>query len=1029
MKNLKQVLALGMAFSLTMSTMAGAAFTDQDSINKANTEAVDLLTNLSIIKGYEDGSFKPEGTVTRAEMAKMIYTIRNGGNDDASAYESVDTSFTDIKGHWAEGYIKYLQNTGIVAGKSATKFDPDATVTTAEAMKMALVLGGYRSDKANLTGAEWFNNTVSWATTNQLTDDVFSAMNGPCTRASAAQILANALEMTAVQWSEFVNGFVNDSKSGLAMGSDPITVGNKWMDLTVYVGQMTAAGDLEMTSSGSAGKDRFVVNVDTVDNKSVTSKYETFKDGIDHTDLVGQEVKVLTGDKIDEVYGVYATGTSQVVETTMDKVTVDTANDKFEIGGTKYSVDDAKADVYADTNRSTVAAVFTSNGQAVSDKVKLVDSDNDGKYETVFVETVNVAQVTYVGTDSITIGAVGSRSNVLGTKKTIENSEMSIYEGAAKGDYVAITRDDYNKDNWKVEKATVVTGTVDGVVKNERKVRVDGTWYTLANTKSGSPAYTTLTVPNSIDEFTNKDEVTLYVVGDIVYYAEATRGNDANRPVAMVYDMQTGIDIWGSKNQAKVILADGTKKTVTVSAGKDNVAFASLEKGMIYEYTVNNDGDYLFTALSETNTAGYDFYDKDKDGLNGNESYGSTNSRVIADDAIVFAYIAGKKDATVYTGKTVKDAKLDTGWGGNFDKTSDPSVADFGVALAEKNNGFTYNRMISVAIKDTDKLNSTSNYGYLVTDGTYSYNKEQGAYVMEYSYWNGSEIVNVIEKTSTNKERWAVKGTVIAFSNDGEGLIKDVTNVQNPADVSENDLLRYASMTGADTKGGYISVMNEDGTTNGSLEVTSDTIIYYVNSSAGTTDKIGVSSSGYDYAVDVVNGIRNVNVAYVKTPDNKVKFMVIDVNGKLAGHDGIATSSASENNISDALSKGDVTTAGNLTVDDGLQIPSNRTLTVNGDLTVEPNNARSVLGLVVEGSLVVTGELNVKANAVVSVIKGAAVSTNDMTVDKGSKVTVAAGTTVTVEGTYTGNEYVTGDGANDVVYKNEKDVKATKVSL
>lgn len=1025
MKNLKQVLALGMAFSLTMSTMAGAAFTDQDSINKANTEAVDLLTNLSIIKGYEDGSFKPEGTVTRAEMAKMIYTIRNGGNDDASAYESVDTSFTDIKGHWAEGYIKYLQNTGIVAGKSATKFDPDATVTTAEAMKMALVLGGYRSDKANLTGAEWFNNTVSWATTNQLTDDVFSAMNGPCTRASAAQILANALEMTAVQWSEFVNGFVNDSKSGLAMGSDPITVGNKWMDLTVYVGQMTAAGDLEMTSSSSAGKDRFVVNVDTVDNKSVTSnKYETFKDGIDHTDLVGQEVKVLTGDKIDEVYGVYATGTSQVVETTMDKVTVDTANDKFEIGGTKYSVDDAKADVYADTNRSTVAAVFTSNGQAVSDKVKLVDSDNDGKYETVFVETVNVAQVTYVGTDSITIGAVGSRSNVLGTKKTIENSEMSIYEGAAKGDYVAITRDDYNKDNWKVEKATVVTGTVDGVVKNERKVRVDGTWYTLANTKSGSPAYTTLTVPNSIDEFTNKDEVTLYVVGDIVYYAEATRGNDANRPVAMVYDTKGGVGDWNSSNQAKVILADGTKKTVTVS-GDSSVAFGSLEKGMIYEYTVNNDGDYLFTALSETNTAGYDFYDKDKDGLNGNDSYGSTN-RVIADDAIVFAYIADKKDATVYTGKTVKNAQLGNGWGNKFDtSSSDAGVADFGVALAEKNNGFTYNRMISVAIKDTDKLNSTSNYGYLVTDGTYSYNKEQGAYVMEYSYWNGSEIVNVIEKTSTNKERWAVKGTVIAFSNDGEGLIKDVTNV---ATASGNDLLRYASMTGADTKGGYISVMNEDGTTNGSLEVTSDTIIYYVNSSAGTTDKIGVSSSGYDYAVDEVNGIRNVNVAYVKTPDNKVKFMVIDVNGKLAGHAGIAVSE-SENNISDALSKGDVTTAGNLTVDDGLQIPSNRTLTVNGNLTVEPNNARSVTGLVVEGSLVVTGELNVKANAVVSVIKGAAVSTNDMTVYEDSKVTVDAGTTVTVEGTYTGNEYVTGDGANGVIYKNEKDVKATKVSL
>ena len=53
---------------------AGAAFTDQADIKAS--EAVDTLVALGVVNGYDDGSFKPNGTVTRAEMAKMIYVLR-----------------------------------------------------------------------------------------------------------------------------------------------------------------------------------------------------------------------------------------------------------------------------------------------------------------------------------------------------------------------------------------------------------------------------------------------------------------------------------------------------------------------------------------------------------------------------------------------------------------------------------------------------------------------------------------------------------------------------------------------------------------------------------------------------------------------------------------------------------------------------------------------------------------------------------------------------------------------------------------
>ena len=70
MKNLKKVLALVMAFAMAFTMMAGAAYTDQADITA--TEAVDTLAALNIMTGDTNGSFRPNDTVTRAEMCRMI---------------------------------------------------------------------------------------------------------------------------------------------------------------------------------------------------------------------------------------------------------------------------------------------------------------------------------------------------------------------------------------------------------------------------------------------------------------------------------------------------------------------------------------------------------------------------------------------------------------------------------------------------------------------------------------------------------------------------------------------------------------------------------------------------------------------------------------------------------------------------------------------------------------------------------------------------------------------------------------------
>ena len=877
-----------LAFACGFTMFAGAAsFTDEADISENNRDAVELLTTLGIIKGYEDGSFDPEGTVDRAEMAKMIYTIRNGGNDDASAHVGNTTSFTDISGHWAEGYIKYLQNTGIVAGKSATQFAPDAQVTTAEAMKMALALAGYDEVNAGLTGIDWQKNTLTYATTIGLTDDVNSAMSAGCSRQDAAQILANVLEANAVRYSSIVENFVNDSKTGLSYGGDPITVGNKWMDLTIYVGQMVSSGELNINGVADAGKDRFVVDVDTVDGVNVSDVrnwYDNFwyvrdnliscKDGEDHTDLVGMEVKVLVGDKEDEVYGVYATSTSNVVETTMDKVDVENDLD-LTVDEVTYDAKDAAVYVDLDADAKDVATVFTTNGQAVADTVKMIDWDDDGDYETILVNTVSVSKVNYVSSSSITLSAVGASNMDRNIGNKLDNSEVldfddnTIAEDIAKGDFAVVTINDYD-DSWNVEVATVVEGTVNGIVKNERKVRVDGTWYTLANSKADvdpkDNMYDLYTAQGSRDDFVNKDEVTLYVVGEIAYYAEATKGNDVNRSVLMVYDVQDTTDSWGSRDQAKVIFPNGDKETVTIN--NDGVDLGDLKPGQMYYYTTNNDDEYILTVLgngANQEDAGYENVEADKNGIDDNNRFGG---RTIADEAIVFALVGGD-DAEVYTGKAIKDAKL-TG------TATKVAHGQLGQALQETDNGFTYTRMMNIDIAD-NTIDTTTAYGYLVTDGTYSYNSELGQYVMEYSFWNGEEVVDAIELTSSNKERWATKHTIIAYAEDGD-YIKD---------VKVADGLTYAALVGYSN--GQVSLDKENGG-NQVADVDADTITFYVDSNATNSSKIGQQGDGWDYVAPIRNGKHLINVAYVMDNDGEdVKFIVIDVDGQLEGHDTTTT--------------------------------------------------------------------------------------------------------------------------------------------
>lgn len=87
--------------------------------------AVSTLSKMGVISGYPDGTFRPNAPITRAEFAAMIARF------DETA-KSADTPFTDISGHWAENAIGKAYGNGWVEGSSKTVFCPENNLTRAE---------------------------------------------------------------------------------------------------------------------------------------------------------------------------------------------------------------------------------------------------------------------------------------------------------------------------------------------------------------------------------------------------------------------------------------------------------------------------------------------------------------------------------------------------------------------------------------------------------------------------------------------------------------------------------------------------------------------------------------------------------------------------------------------------------------------------------------------------------------------------------------------------------------------------------
>ena len=910
-ENLKKVLALVLAFACAFTMFAGAAFTDSADI-KVDADVVDTLVSLGIVEGFEDGSFQPNGTVTRAQMAKMIYVLRTG-KSDASAYNDDKTSFTDIGSHWARGYIKYCQSLGIIAGKSNTIFAPNATVTAQEAAKMLLVTLGYDANKAGLVGANWAAKTNALADENGLLEDVNTSFTGPCPRQYAAQLIYNAIDTPTVVWRDdaYTNTNYNDD--------DNKTIGEKYMGLHSVEGILTSFAKED-------GKDTYGATVSSI-TKQDGSKKVTLKDAKEDFTKIAKDYVALKNNKVkvlyketDKVYGVFAlTDSNKVVNGLLGDF--GTSSDKLKLNGTKYTV--------ADTNSVSVDGKTQQESKKNIGIVDYVDKKVDGlakaydasaisntdnnKINLLDIKAFDVAQVTYVGKDYINVSYKTHTVTSQDLTSKLKDDDAVWYDGIAKDDYVAVTAK-YNSsaDKIAVTKLDVVTGKITAtknaptvkikdkngaeqeVANDDYKITVDGKTYEMAGVAA-----------NDAKDLELNATVSIVVKGD--YCLLVDDADAGSKDLALMTELYKT----GNKWQATLLKADGSEETVTLKKseaingvsvdsmlttlgytddGFDGSVAGNGSKCKIVTYTKSG-SEYKLKVLGtsidgKTYKGGYDVIDSVTQTADADKNYVDNNKlqqgnvNAINENAVVF--VRYKTDSfKVVTGKDLRD------W-----KTSSKFNS---VVLADKSNGVPYAKVVYADLGTENVKGGTDvNYGY-VFEATKSTDVDETDYNV-FQIWNGSKTIEVWTEDGDTVAR----GDVIKYSLDG--TVEDHTKISVDKVYAKTDSTAH---TGVVLNGDYSDKL--DGTAyfapattakvakataeTEAAKVTNiltfddddDSIILFANTSDDDKDGTGVASTSVTNLKDFVreDGDNYVTNAIYWTDGAKTKIMVIDTDSEL----------------------------------------------------------------------------------------------------------------------------------------------------
>ena len=446
---MKKLLAMVLALVMTLSlAVSASAFKDDKDVSADYAEAVAVLNGMDVFKGYEDGSFKPQGNITRAEVATIIYRIYTGdvAKNDKSGLYSTYNKFSDMTGAgWASGYIGYCANAELVKGYPDGTFKPSGKITGYEVLAMILRAVGYDKN-GEFSGADWALNVAKYAEQLGILKNVAKTTNlgAPATRELVAEMLFQAIQKDQVTYTPAF-GYVTDK--ALKLGQESLGYKN----FKLVSGEGTDAWGRPTTVWAKDANDNAKYDAkDTTEYATVVAtadaSFNVETSQCDICDALGVK-------KTTTVVDTYTNGvldTKDVTYTaTATKAMVGAQGQQLEY----YKVDGGYRLVVIDTYLAKVADVVAEKLDAKGhvtrdDYMKLTGYTAAGKTETLYVAGNDYAEDDYVlvnVNEKVTDKIVGVGEvklvEIVGKAESFEGAQSKNWYNAAKH---TIDDKDYN---------------------------------------------------------------------------------------------------------------------------------------------------------------------------------------------------------------------------------------------------------------------------------------------------------------------------------------------------------------------------------------------------------------------------------------------------------------------------------------------------------------------------------------------------------------------------------------------------------
>ncbi|MEK5172284.1 S-layer homology domain-containing protein [Heyndrickxia sp. FSL W8-0496] len=549
-----------------------------------STQYINSLYAAKLVNGYEDGTFKPEGNVTRAEFAKLVVDAYGLTLTNAA------TPFTDVKaGNWATPYIQTAYANGLIKGVTASKFDPNAAIKRGD---LAILLHRADSKFGDVIGNNFPGVQLVKATNNTTVEVTFKdEVDAKNVKAANFSIEGLTVSNAAVKQTDSKTVVLTTSAQE---GGKQYTVKSGSATLGKFIGASAVVpSDITVNTKslqGVIGEEvTLSAQVKVKEGESAAGIPVTFNIQNDSKDNKTIEVEALTNDKgvAEYSYTRYYNGVDNAVAYATKKSTVK---------------DNAKV-YWASAKQLTVKditeATSLTNG---SKKVYEINSAaNAGKYVFVtFKENLNVAPdkaVKDVKVEGLDTYSIKSNGDVIGVA-----SEAYPYEYTTGGKAVTVVKlDASGKANLVVTGSNAEVTPI--VFAADYKQDTAGK-FTSINPYSA----TALQAQASTVKFELKHDLGLTIkaegVQNAATYKNATE--TGGRDYTVTYTDKDGkaaspgtkvkvaIDTTGVKGDLHVLDSDGKEISATSKVGATNY----------YEVKVEKEGKALFTVAS-TNVNDY----------------------------------------------------------------------------------------------------------------------------------------------------------------------------------------------------------------------------------------------------------------------------------------------------------------------------------------------------------------------------------------------------------------------------------------